>query len=73
MIPAHMQSDFDSLNEYQKSKFQELVSWSNAGEPGQFLMSDMAISKLIEQVKRLEAPVVVEAPADEAQEEPAKE
>lgn len=68
MIPAHMQPEYDALSEFHKQKFAELISWSNAGQPGQILMSDMAIAKIIEQVRRIEAPPVevIEALPEEA-------
>lgn len=72
MLPAYMQSEYDALSDYQRQKFHELVSWSNAGEPGQSLMSDMAYESILTQVKRLEAPkenIAIQSETDKTEKE----
>ncbi len=63
-----VKAEFDKLSDYKKEQFQKLVMWSNAGEPGQTLMSDHAYLKIMEQVSRMDEPVI-EAPVETQAEE----
>lgn len=53
MLPSLIQADYDLLSPAQKNAFDQMVAMSNAGQPGQLLMSDMAYIKILEMVKRM--------------------
>jgi hypothetical protein len=64
-IPAHLQADFDALNDAQKAKFRQLMQWTNpSGLQGvQLPVSDAAFDKCLQMVKNMgEEPVTPAEP-----------
>lgn len=53
MMPQHVQQEYDKLTPAQQAKFNELMTWSNAGQPGQTLITDMAYDSFFRMVKNM--------------------
>lgn len=52
-IPAHLQSDYDALNDTQKQKFMQLAMWGAAGGPGNAIVTDMAFERILKTIKQM--------------------
>ena len=52
-IPAYFQSDIDALTDTQRQIFFNLLAASSAGSPGNMIVSDAAVQKTLEHVKRM--------------------
>ena len=52
-IPAHLQSEYDALNEAQKDAFTKMALWGAAGTPGNLVITDMAFESCMRTVKQM--------------------
>lgn len=52
-IPAYFQSEIDGLSDSQRQIFYNLLASSAAGTPGSLIVSDVAIQRTLEHVKRM--------------------
>lgn len=57
-IPAHLQPEYDALNDAQKQAFIDMAMWGAAGQPGNLVITDMAFERCLKVVKQMgEEPV----------------
>ena len=52
-IPAHLQPEYDALNDAQKDAFAKMAMAGAAGAPGNLIITDMAFERCLKYAKQM--------------------